>query len=46
MRRENKRESFISMDRMRKLTGLPAALGAVKLINGGLDFIGLNPQKQ
>lgn len=35
--------SFISMDRMRKLTALPAALGAVKLIRGELDFIGVKP---
>jgi saccharopine dehydrogenase-like NADP-dependent oxidoreductase len=31
------------MDRMRKLTGLPAALGAVKLSRGELDFIGVKP---
>jgi saccharopine dehydrogenase-like NADP-dependent oxidoreductase len=40
---KDRKISFISMDRMRKLTGLPAALGAVKLSRGELDFIGVKP---
>lgn len=38
-----KKVSYVAMDRMRKLTGLPAAIGAVKIVKRELDFKGVKP---
>jgi Saccharopine dehydrogenase and related proteins len=38
-----RRISYITMDRMKRLTGLPAALGALLIAEGRLEFKGIRP---
>ncbi len=38
-----RRLSYIAVDRMKKLTGLPAALGALLIAEGKLEFKGVRP---
>lgn len=38
-----RRISYIAMDRMKRLTGLPAALGALLIADGELEFKGIKP---
>lgn len=35
--------TYIAMDRMRRLTGIPAALGAIKIARGELKTVGVKP---
>ncbi len=40
---DGRRISYIAMDRMKRLTGLPAALGALLIAEGRLEFKGVRP---
>ncbi|MDM7275942.1 MAG: saccharopine dehydrogenase NADP-binding domain-containing protein [Thermoprotei archaeon] len=40
---DNSRVSYVAVDRMRRLTGIPAALGAVKIAEGKIREPGIKP---
>ncbi|MFN4045728.1 MAG: saccharopine dehydrogenase family protein [Acidilobaceae archaeon] len=40
---DNSRISYVTVDRMRRLTGIPAALGAVKIAEGKIGEPGIRP---